>query len=203
MKVFIGPYKNWFGPFQIADLLQYFGVNEARCHEIGKYLSETWVNDVCQWFDSKKKRKVKVHIDNYDVWSMDSTLGYIIHPMLVMLRDRKHGSPNVDDADVPENIRSTAAPAKENEWDTDEFHHQRWEYVLDEMIFAFSQINEDWEDQYYSDYGKMHFEEVENGYSQMVWDRPSVYDREGMKKHQDRMTNGFRLFGRYYQALWD
>jgi len=28
-------------------------------------------------------------------------------------------------------------------------------------------------------------------------------DREGLKAHQDRKANGFRLFGKYYQALWD
>ena len=28
-------------------------------------------------------------------------------------------------------------------------------------------------------------------------------DKEGLDAHQDRKTNGFRLFGKYYQALWD
>ena len=28
-------------------------------------------------------------------------------------------------------------------------------------------------------------------------------DDEGRKKHQERMSNGFRLFGKYYEALWD
>jgi hypothetical protein len=28
-------------------------------------------------------------------------------------------------------------------------------------------------------------------------------DQEGLKIHQDRKKNGFRLFGKYYQGLWD
>jgi hypothetical protein len=30
-----------------------------------------------------------------------------------------------------------------------------------------------------------------------------VYDAEGAQKVQARITNGFRLFGRYYENLWD
>ena len=28
-------------------------------------------------------------------------------------------------------------------------------------------------------------------------------DQPGLKAHQDRKANGFRLFGKYYQGLWD
>jgi hypothetical protein len=28
-------------------------------------------------------------------------------------------------------------------------------------------------------------------------------DWEGMKAEQARITNGFRLFGKYYEGLWD
>ena len=28
-------------------------------------------------------------------------------------------------------------------------------------------------------------------------------DREGLQKHWDRKRNGYRLFGKYYEALWD
>lgn len=89
------------------------------------------------------KQIVEVQIDPWDTWSMDYTLSHIIHPMLLQLKEKKHGSPYVDDLDVPENIRSTNAKPKENDWDIDEFHHQRWEYILDEMIFAFDQIKYD------------------------------------------------------------
>ena len=28
-------------------------------------------------------------------------------------------------------------------------------------------------------------------------------DKDALTKHQKRMTNGFRLFGKYYEGLWD
>jgi len=28
-------------------------------------------------------------------------------------------------------------------------------------------------------------------------------DSKRLAKHQKRMSNGFRLFGRYYEGLWD
>jgi hypothetical protein len=30
-----------------------------------------------------------------------------------------------------------------------------------------------------------------------------VWDIEGRKAYDDRISNGLRLFGRYYRALWD
>jgi len=132
---------------------------------------------------------VKIHYS--DTWSMDNTLAIIVLPMLKQLRAVKHGSPLVDDAEVPDGLglRSTEAPPKENEWDTDDNHHKRWEWVMDEMIFAFEcKKNDSWDD--------------------VFWDRETsssdiTCDWEGRTKMQDRISNGLRLFGIFYEALWD
>ena len=148
------------------------------------------------WFD-RRTQQIKVRIDRWDTWSMDHTLAHIVLPMLVQLKATKHGAPWVDDEDVPEELRSTSAPPKENEYDTDDFHFKRWDWVLDEMIWAFNQKCRDhWEDDYYGDYD----EDQKNGSmaGSFEW-----IDHEGMKAHQERMTNGFRLFGKYYENLWD
>jgi len=34
MKVKIGPYINWFGPYQFADLFKYIGFSEETCEKI-------------------------------------------------------------------------------------------------------------------------------------------------------------------------
>jgi hypothetical protein len=153
-----------------------------------------------------------VKIDRYDTWSMDHTLADIILPMLKQLKESKHGAPFVDDEDVPEELKSTSAPAKENEWDTDDNHFKRWDYVLDEMIFAFEcKADDSWQDKFSS--GEFDKKTVacqwdENGKAKMYeWiDGPNhtyELDIEGMKVVQKRITNGFRLFGRYYENLWD
>jgi hypothetical protein len=196
MKVYLGPYVSWLGPYQLTDKLFFWTEKypedktlEERWDykakdKFGDWLADTWVTKFLNWVYSKRNRKEKVHIDYYDVWSMDHTLSLIIHPMLLKLKEVKHGSPWVDDEDVPEHLRSTSAPPlteEEKNWGTsDAFLHDRWSWVLDEMIFAHHSIINDWQDEYY--------------------DRK---DYDGMKVVEERIANGLKLFGKYYQGLWD
>ena len=147
---------------------------------------------------SKKERKVSVRIDRSDVWNMDHTLALIVVPMLKMTKDDKHGSPYVDNDDVPEHLRSTQT---EPSYDTDETHHERWAWVLDEMIWAFEQhANSEWETQYYS--GDIDMYVDDNG---LLCEGPNhtfSVDHDGQTAHRARMRNGLRLFGKYYDRLW-
>jgi hypothetical protein len=157
-----------------------------------------------------------VKIDRYDTWSMDHTLAHIVLPMLKQLKATKHGSPLVEDEDVPEHLRSTTAPPKENEWDIDDNHFRRWDWVMDEMIFAFEcKIDDSWQDAFRS--GEIDWISVpvdkdgnevpkgEHRYFQMKDGPNNTYqcDYEAMKIVEARIQNGFRLFGKYYQGLWD
>jgi hypothetical protein len=181
MRVYIGPYKNWIGPWQVANWLKYLGFSEKTCDKVADWLPLK----PFETMSSFRKRKVKVKIHNYDTWSMDHTLSLIVLPMLKQLQETKHGTPFIEDSDVPEELRSTNAGPKENEWDTDEFHHDRWIYVLNEMIFAFESQVTDWEDKY-SGSGEEY-----------------QFNSEGYIAEAHRIANGFRLFGTYFQALWD
>ena len=156
MKVKIGKYIRYSGPYQIADWLQKVGVSEDTCFRIGEKLSNTWLNDLCEWIQNKRKRTVKVTIHDYDVWNMDYTLSLIVYPMLLRLRVTKHGAPSVDDEDVPEELRSSSAEPLTDEQkyhgELDENYFKRWDYVMDEMIFAFEKLSQDtdWESEYQS-----------------------------------------------------
>lgn len=146
----------------------------------------------------KRERRVSVHIDRSDVWNMDHTLALIVVPMLKMLKDDKHGSPYVDNDDVPEHLRSTQT---EPSYETDETHHERWAWVLDEMIWAFEQqANSEWELQYYS--GETDLQIDDKG---LMYEGPNhtfKVDNDGMVAHRKRMRNGLQLFGKYYDGLW-
>ena len=237
MRVRIGPYKDCFGPYQLAELIMFwvpkepdeFGIPRTadRVHNFGEWLAHgsvepepevgeirgwdrdrptTWLYRFLLWIDSFRKRRVDIHIDRWDTWSMDSTLAEIVLPMLRQLKATKHGSPHVDDDDVPEHLRSTAAPPRENEWDIDEFHHDRWDWVMSEMIFAFdSKVNEEWQEQFHSGDTDWQSRKREDGLYEMV-DGPrhtAKFDAEGYQAYQARISNGFRLFGKYYEGLWD
>lgn len=245
MRVKIGPYKNWFGPYQLAEKIMFWVPKEKdeygiphtadRVHKFGEWLAygnirpEPEVGDVTDWgddrpntiiskflswIDSKKKRKIEVHIDPWDTWNMETTLGYIVRPMLKQLRDKKHGAPWVDDEDVPLELRSTSAreltQEEKDTGHTDDNHFKRWDWVMDEMIFAFESLdggaNQDWEDQFTTGEYDYRFKKIsEDGTSQMVHgpNHTAETDWEGRKAYAERVSNGFRLFGKYYQNLWD
>jgi hypothetical protein len=235
MKVKIGKYPSWFGPYQLAEALCFwvketpdeFGIKSKPdwVHDFGRFLSEgkfkreetgiidwseepkqTWLAKFLSWIHGFSKQSIQVRIDNHDLWNMDSTLAHIILPMLEKLQDGKNGSPNVDDEDVPVGLKSTSAPAKENEWDTDTNHFKRWDYVLNEMIFAFKlKLTDDWEAECRS--GEHHMiwikEEGSGNYHMEKGENDThVFDTERFKRISARQQNGFRLFGKYYNSLW-
>lgn len=150
-----------------------------------------------------KERKVSVKIDKWDTWSMDHTLALIIHPMLVQLKETKHGGPAVDNEDVPEELQNK--DVDKPDWEIDEKYFDRWDYVLDEMIFTFGSLKEDWEEQYFISYGEHEFIEHDDGSGNATlnWIKKPEVDREGLDSHRARIKNGLHLFGKYYMALWD
>ena len=138
--------------------------------------------------DDGSERDVSVEIDNYDTFSLDHTLAHIILPALKEFRKHIRGAPFVDDEDVPERLQSKNDGPKENEWDLDENHFKRWDWIIDQMIFSFETkegILQDWEDQFWE-------------YEPEV----KLLDEEGQKEFREKINRGFRLFGKYYEHLW-
>ena len=259
MKINIGPYKNWFGPYQLAEALCFWAKDVKDefsmkskpdwVHTFGEFLAhgpvvlknknrrdvfnrdedlpETLLYRALKWIDSKKQRRVRICIDKYDTWNMDRTLAMIILPMLKQLQATKHGSPIVELEDVPYELRvcynggdgdyeqhsldlGDDEKVSSDAWD---MTHKRWEWVLNEIIWAFEQHQPDvdWEEQYSTG-------EIDFRTEPCKWDadgKPMLYqmkdgpkhtrvtDWDKIKAHQARIDNGFRLFGKYYQGLWD
>lgn len=161
-----------------------------------------------------------VKIDRWDTWSMDSTLSPIILPMLKKLKLEKQGSALVDLDDVPEHLRFTTTEDYDSQRTFDFYKetvteenvgpnvHTRWDWVMGEMIWAFEQLNdENWENQYWITHPEIDFTkhpEDEGKTSVPVrWIVEGDADWEGMEKHRARIQNGLRLFGVYFQGLWD
>ena len=226
MKIKIGPYPNR----AICNLYtnymnkKYGYVNWPEYKQKGLIVkaqpfAEAWrekAEDIIQsiynctinLFLDRRVQKVKVRIDPWDTWSMDHTLANIILPMLKQLKATKHGAPWVAVADVPKELRPTKKQLMDYQKDgtTDPKFFERWDWVLDEMIFAFnSKVDDSWEEQFESGTSDLQWKKLENGNSQMVEgpNHTRVYDWEGREKYHERIKNGFRLFGSYYENLWD
>jgi hypothetical protein len=146
--------------------------------KIGTYPTHRFYHNwLYSWFGYSPQQSVKVKIDKWDTWSMDHTLAHVIHPMLVQLKATTHGYPGG-------------------------LTEKKWDSIMDEMIWAFEQkLRDNWEGDYY-EYREMGPEESKDPDSlfglKLVWEDP-----EGRAAHQKRMTNGFKLFGKYYENLWD
>ena len=204
MKIYISKYRNhWISPYTILEKVcfwekdkdVFYNLEDKPGHKYDKWVE--FLDPICdgllKFLDSVHPRIEYIKIDKYDTWNMDSTLALIILPMLKQLKETKHGSQIVDLEDVPEELRYNT----HEEWDNQkcfDFYkeqeikegecdiHARWNWVMDEMIWAFEQICDDDND------ARFH----KNG-----------FDVEGYEKHHDRINNGTRLFGKYYRGLWD
>jgi|TARA_B110000503_G_scaffold9102_1_gene12357 hypothetical protein len=208
MKIYISNYRDhWLSPYVILEKVFFW--REIDYDEPKIELWATRLEPLCTALQTVRKfihpRIEYVKIDKWDTWNMDSTLSTIVLPMLKQLKETKHGAPFVDDADVPKELKSTSAPPKENEWDTDENHFKRWDWVLDEMIFAFDSKLNNWEEQFYSGEHDIQWKKLENDCSEMIKGPKDTFkiDTKGMKIYETRVKNGFRLFGKYYSGLWD
>lgn len=200
MRVYMGPYSHWFRPGTwYRDLILWRrrlgpGVDAATFDmdaydKLIKKIRDSWIfrklQAVENWVENNTQRKISVKIHDYDIWGMDDTLGHIILPMLKLLREKKQGYPHVEDEDVPEHLRSTSAPALTAEQIStacpDDNGAPRWEWVLNEMVWAFEQQDPDADDKFFV----------------------KPFDKDGYNAWQARKTQGFVLFGKYFQALWD
>jgi hypothetical protein len=199
MKVYIGKNRNhWISPYIICEKICWW-------REID--YDEPWVKNANLFLEPVMKIVQKIwdfvhppinyiKIDYYDTWSMDSTLSPIILPMLKQLKVTKHGAPYVDDEDVPPTLRSKRKIGD----DVDSKFFKRFDYVLDEMIWTFEQLcNWNHDAKFYTHMTKT-----------VDWDkdinksiRDIKVDRVGLKKHEQRIDNGLRLFGKYFRSLWD
>jgi hypothetical protein len=168
MKIYKSNYRDhWISPYTVLEYV-FFWTAWSKCgrnrgviedkdyvdHPPWVERATDYIKPACQaikWvLDLVHPQINYIRIDRYDTWSMDHTLADIILPMLKQLNATKHGAPHVDDADVPEYLRSHMAQPKEHEWDTDSLWHMRWDWVLAEMIWAFEQkVKDDAEGQFF------------------------------------------------------
>jgi hypothetical protein len=120
----------------------------------------------------------------------------------------------VDLEDVPEHLRTTNTFEyeeqmvfdfyKEDERFTDDYPdiHARWEWVLNEMIWAFEQKADDGAEGQFFDHSECDNEKFPWGKDGNYQSKLKI-DWDGLKEWQKRKENGFRLFGKYYEGLWD
>lgn len=135
MKVNIGPYVKYYSIYSFVMSLTKFGFSEEICYKITDKLEQSFIQTIIDWVYKKQNRKIKIKIDPWDTWNMDHTLAQIIYPMLVQLKETSHGCFLVENDDVPLNLCG-----EKDDIGFDENHVERYNYVMDEMIWTFDKI---------------------------------------------------------------
>jgi hypothetical protein len=212
MYVKLGPYKNWWvGPYQIADTLKVFGYSEDECYEIGNKLNSfKSLVDFCEWVyehNPLKERKVVVKIDNFDVWNVDCSLSIIIAPLLKKFAEDTSSMFQVDDCDVPDELKSMNAPRVNYEYNFDINYKLRHQWLLSELIWTFEQLNPEcsMEDTFYTYTEEYKLAMKANDDLSDDWLNPKgvIWDQEGYIAYNNRIQNGLNLFSRYFRHLWN
>lgn len=201
------PKDNWLSPYTIIEKAMFW-----REIDYDEPIVEFWnrilspfcsvLFDIRQFFN-RDIRYVK--IDPWDTWSMDSTLNRIILPLLKQLKKDKHGAPHVDNEDVPPELRDKRKVQPKN-GETDKNYFKRWDYVMDQMIWSFTELSkDDWDSQFWTGKVDTKWVKLPNGNYELKHGPKHTmkFDKKGHDKHWARIQNGLRLFGKYYTALWD
>lgn len=223
MKVKLRKPIYWFGPYQLAEALCFwvkkdedeYGFERTPdwVHTFGEVLSKTWLSPILQWVHDMRQKfpwnKDVVKIDYWDSWSTDHTLSPIILPLLKQLQATKHGFGMIADEDVPKELRSIYALPKET-WEWDNNAEKRYDWVLNEMIWAFEQLCDDKsEDKFWITKPEMDWEHMTEPFAEgevsreVKWTVEGKLDHEGLKAHNERIDRGLTLFGKYFRTLWD
>lgn len=161
-----------------------------------------------------RNRKINIQIDDSDTWGMDSTLAHIILPMLMHLKETKHG--------IPADFSHSGSYLEQycfdfySDVDDDAFNIgiKQWEDILDKMIWSFYQIGfKDYDSEYMYGNPKYVFKEIkykdENGKEIDAFESVDLnkentwFDQAGLMMHNARIQEGLDLFAKYYRSLWD
>jgi hypothetical protein len=208
MKIYLNKPKNsWISPYEIVEKIIFWreiDYDEPLVKNIIKYTQLGWFCSTL--FDIRRvfERDIRyIKIDPWDTWSMDSTLTPIILPMLKQLKKDKHGAPHVDNEDVPPALRNKKVLKL---YDTDKYYFERWEWVMDQMIWSFTELSkEDWAAPFWSGKVDEKWIKLPNGnYEIKKGARHTLkFDKKAHDRHWAQIQNGLRLFGKYYTSLWD
>jgi hypothetical protein len=158
-----------------------------------------------------KVQKKSIRIDKQDTWNMAETLAEIILPMLIQLKETKHGSPGTMPAFNEDTNHQWPQMCFEFYKEGDEAAwkraHNQWDEAMDKMIWSFKQIViEDRDSQFHSGHSNWTMQPHPSGKGSTMVTGPghtAKFDTKAYTAYYERIQEGLDLFGKYYMNLWD
>jgi hypothetical protein len=218
MRVHIGPYRNWFGPHQLAKVLCFWVRDEdfegfrdkpEWVFKFGEWLAfgkwrgtkDIYKDNKLHFEDEKEtwlykfllwvdSKKKRKMVVKIDKWDTWSMDVTLAHIILPMLKQLKETKHGSPNSMPAFNQTSNQAQHSFG-------FYRESDAIADEA--GHKQWTEILEKMIWS------FEQViDDKWEEMfVLDSPDRYDYKGAKIYSDRIQEGLELFGKYYRDLWD
>jgi hypothetical protein len=154
------------------------------------------------------ERKIDIHVDKWDTYNMDHTAALLIYPLLVQLKNSKHGIPSdfaVVGGEDYSSQYSFEFYSETRDWAFDK-SCEKWDETLDRMIWSFYQVAyNDLEAQYTHDKPNYKWVKDENTNSTTIVQLNQKYwhDHIGNELAEKKVQEGLDLFAKHFRTLWD
>ena len=231
MKVYIGPYKSWFGPHQLAELLCFWVRKVKHKDHLGhEYMDKPdWVFKLGEWFAYGKWRGIDdVYPDNSNLFKERDDKETLLYRFLQWVESKRKRTIKVkidryDTWSMDHTLALIILPMLKQLKET---KHGSPIVDLEDVPENLRSTNTENYDaqQTFKFYSQHDLKEGTNDIharwdwvlNEMIWSfeqmtrdgesefyKNEVWDVEGHTKYDDRINNGTRLFGKYFRGLWD
>jgi hypothetical protein len=144
--------------------------------------------------------KKEVKITKADLWSLDSSLGFVILECLKAYGDKVRSFCIIDNDDLPEEFHLEKAEdghLREFNAEQDAKLEAGWKWAINEMIWAFNtSVDDSWDECFFKEVSEQNEISVEGKLAR------TKFDKEGYNQARKRILNGRRLFAKYFDSLW-
>lgn len=163
--------------------------------------------------NTKKEDTVKkMEIGFTDLFNLDGVLGRVIVACLEAFKKEEHAGFTVEDAHLPDHLAYLKPLVVDGKYtdeiyggNSDPLHKERFNYIIDEMIFAFQSCYDSSLEDYWipdPDYDPTQDTLITQADGSLLFNLDITEDDVKREAYEKRVRNGFNLFSRYYRSLW-
>lgn len=132
--------------------------------------------------DDESERIINVQVDEWDTWNMDQTIALMVLPLIKKYKEEMESRGMCFPGSLYSQVRESYNPDQNEILSEEELEElvrdtcgNLWNEYVEAMIFS--------------------FEEAIEGYT-------GTFDTKEYQKYQQKIQDGFELFGKYFTSLW-
>jgi len=195
---------------KIGDKVECFGFSSPKWWEFC-YLKPKWLWEDFSYWCKKQYQRIRYGFPLEESWDFRSHCAKWVLPRLKKLREDTLSYPSrLSNSDETSRYFSNQRyfsfykDVSKDDSKTQEFGALKWNEILDKIIWSFEHINDDVDPIYPENYDSRHIvvDISEKGTAFRLADDRKI-DWSPIEAHQRRLQEGFELFGKHYENLWE